>query len=135
MSAQHGKLDVQSRVEHHVCCFLEGEYPLVLSFTDTLPLADCLSSREGTLVIVTDNTTQQAIILRRNPVVIIERDTCQGRDIDSVFQSVRNILCQQRIQGVNSLNDKNTITRKTELLTIILTLTPAYLHGSRNSRR
>ena len=78
MGAQHGKLDVEGRVEHHVCRLLEREYPLVLCLAHTLPLADGLAGREGPLVVVADNAAKQAVVLSWNPVVVIQRDACKG---------------------------------------------------------
>ena len=58
MGAQYCELDVQGRVEHRICRFLEGEYPLVFSLTHILPLSDGLLSRIGTFVVVAYDTAQ-----------------------------------------------------------------------------
>ena len=71
MRTQYGKLDVQGGVEHHVGGFLIREYPLVFGCAHVLPLCYRLPRCKGTLVIVADDTSQQAVISRRNPVVVV----------------------------------------------------------------
>ena len=105
VSAQHGKLDVEGRVEHCVGTLLIGEYPLVLGLADVLPLGNGLLGGKGSLVVVADDTAQLAVVANGNPVVVVERDAGQCRNIDLVFQGVGNFLRQQGVQGVNTLND------------------------------
>ena len=78
MGAQDGKLDVQRRVEHSVGSFLIGEYPFILCLTDILPLGNGLARRIGSLVVVADDATQQAVVADGNPVVVVERDAGKG---------------------------------------------------------
>ena len=88
MGAQHGKLDVECRVEHHIGRLLIGEDPLFLGLAHALPLTDGLAGGIGTLVVVANDAAQQAVVLRGDPVVVIEGDAGQGRDVDLVFQFV-----------------------------------------------
>ena len=78
MGAQHGKLDVECRVEHSVCRLLEGEDPLVLSLADILPLGNSLLRGKGSLVVVANDAAQQSVVACRYPVVVVERDAGQG---------------------------------------------------------
>ena len=71
MCAQHGKLNVQGRVEHHVGRLLEGEYPLVFGSEHVLPLGNGLLGGIGAFVIVANDATQQAVVANGNPVVVI----------------------------------------------------------------
>ena len=97
MGAQYGELDIEGRVEHDVGTLLIREYPLVLSLHDILPLGNGLLSGKGSLIVVAYNATQQAVVANGNPVVVVEGDTGQCRNIDLVFQCVRKLFCQQRI--------------------------------------
>ena len=72
MRPQHGKLDVECRVEHHVGTFLEGRYPLILSSQHVLPLGDGLLGGKGSLIVVADDTAQQTVVAGGDPVVVIE---------------------------------------------------------------
>ena len=94
MGSQHGKLNVEGRVEHGVRTLLMREYPFVFCFTDVLPLTDGLTGRVGSFVIVTDDTAQQSVVANGNPVMVIQRDTGQRRDVDFVLQRVVNLLGQ-----------------------------------------
>jgi hypothetical protein len=58
MVAKHGKLNVEGRIKHHVCCLLVGENPLHLTFTDRRPLGDSLLCSECTDIIIADDATQ-----------------------------------------------------------------------------
>ena len=58
MCTQHGKFDVEGRVEHHIGRLLIREYPLVLSQTDVLPLRDGLLGRIGAFIVVADDTAE-----------------------------------------------------------------------------
>ena len=112
MRTQYGKLNIKRRIEHHVGRLLEGEYPLVLGLTDALPLTDGLASRKGALVIVADNTAQQSVILRGNPVMIVERDARQRRYIYLLLQTVIDTLRQQRGQRMDTFDDEYAIARE-----------------------
>ena len=83
---EHGKLDIECRVEHHVCCFLEWRNPLIFCFTDIAPLADGLLCRIGTFIIIADDASQQSVVLCGNPVVRIEGNAGERRDVDAEFQ-------------------------------------------------
>ena len=72
MGAEHGKLDVQGRVEHGVGRLLEGEDPPVFGLAHVLPLGDGLPSRVGTLVVVADDAPKQTVVADRDPVVVVE---------------------------------------------------------------
>ena len=120
MGAQYGKLNVEGRVEHHVGSFLIGEYPLVLGQADVLPLRNGLLGSIGAFVIVADDTAQQSVVARGNPVVVIERDASEGRDIDLVRHVVGNLFRQQRVQGMDALDNQHRIARQLELLAVIL---------------
>ena len=73
MRTQDGKLNIQGGVEHHVGGLLEGQDPFLLGIADVLPLADGLAGGESSFVVITYDAAQQAVILRGNPVVVIER--------------------------------------------------------------
>ena len=88
MGAQYGKLDVECRIEHHVGRLLIREDPLFLGLAHALPLTDGLTGGIGTLVVVADDAAQETVVLRGNPVVVVEGDAGQGGDIDLVFQFV-----------------------------------------------
>ena len=88
MGAKHGKLDVECRIKHYIGRLLVGEDPLFLSLTHALPLADGLAGSIGTLIVVADNAAQETIVLRGDPVVVVEGDTGQGGDVDLVFQRI-----------------------------------------------
>ena len=109
MYSQHRKLDIQRRIEHHVGSLLERRYPLVFSRQNILPLSYRFLGRIGSLVVVTDNSSQQSIVSRRYPVVVVERYTRQRRDINLVFNGVWYIPGQQRIKRVNSLDDEHCV--------------------------
>ena len=72
MGAQDGKLDVQCGVEHSVGSLLIGEYPLILSFTDVIPLGNGLLRSKGAFVVVANDAAQQAVVACGNPVVVVE---------------------------------------------------------------
>ena len=118
VDAQHGELDVQGRVEHHVGRLLIGEYPLFLSLADVLPLADGLLCGESTFVVVADDAAQQPVVACRYPVVVVERDAGQRRDIDLVFQRVVYLLRQQGVQGVDALDDEHRVARQPQAFTV-----------------
>ena len=123
MGAQHGKLDVEGRVEHHIGCFLERYNPLILGLAHAVPLTDSLTSREGSFVVVADNATQQTVVLCGNPVVIVERDAGKGRDVNLVLGRIGNLLSEQGIQGVDTLDNQHAIVAQLKLLAIPLALT------------
>ena len=122
MGADYGKLDVKRRVEHNIGRFLEGEYPLVLGLAHTLPLTDSLAGSEGSLVVIADDATQQAVILRGNPVVVVELYAGKGRDIDLVLLRVGNLVGEQGVQGMDTLDDEYAVVAELELLAVPLAL-------------
>ena len=109
MGAQDGKLYVQRRVEHHVCILLERQDPFLLSIADVLPMADGLLCCESTFIIIADDATQQTVITRRNPIMVVERDACQSGDKDLELHSIWNMLCENGIQRVNTFYDEHAV--------------------------
>ena len=105
MGPQHGKFDVQGRVEHHVGRLLEGEYPLVFGLAHVFPLGDGLLGGIGAFIVVADDSPEQAVVAHGNPVVVVERDAGEGGDVDLVLQRVVDLLREQRVQGVDAFDD------------------------------
>ena len=137
MGAQHGKLDVEGRVEHHVGSLLIGEYPLVFGLTHILPLRDGLLGGKGAFVVVADDAAQQTVVANGNPVVVIQRDTGQRRGVDLVFHGIRNILRQQRVQSMDTFYDKYGVASQLQLLAVgpPATNTPPFRCCRSHSRR
>ena len=72
MGAKDCELNVKCGVKHDIGRLLEGKYPLVFGFTNTLPLTDGLTRRKGSLVVVADDTPEQTIVLSGDEIVIIQ---------------------------------------------------------------
>ena len=85
VEAQHGKLNVERRVEHGVGSFLIGENPFLLGFAHQRPLADGLLSGVGAFVVVADYAAQQAVVASGNPVVVVERNAGESGYVHLIF--------------------------------------------------
>ena len=72
MIAQDGKLYIQCRIEHDIGIFSIRKYPLFLRLTYRRPLGNGFTGRESPFVLISDNTSQQAIVTSRYPVVGIQ---------------------------------------------------------------
>ena len=101
---------------------MEREYPLVLSLQNIFPLSNGLLRCKRTLVVVTDDASEQPVVARRNPVVVVERNACEGRNIHLVLGRVGNLLREQRIQGVNAFNDEHGIGPQLQLFPVVFAL-------------
>ena len=122
MRPQHGKLNIQGRVEHCVGRLLEGEYPLVFSLTYVLPLGDGLLCRVGTFVVVADDAPQQAVVAHGYPVVVVYGYAGEGRDVDLVLQRVIDLLREQGVQGVDAFDDEHCVTAQFQFFPVVLAL-------------
>ena len=118
MGAQDGKFDVQRRVEHSIRGLLIGEYPFILCLTDVLPLGNGLTCRIGSLVVVADDATKEAVVADGYPVVVVERDAGKGRDVDPVFQRVFDILRQLGVQRMDTFDNQHRITCQLQLFAV-----------------
>lgn len=88
MEAQHGKLEKQSGIEHHIGILLIGEYPLILSGTHAGPARNGFAGGISPVVEIANDTAQQPVVCGRNPVVIVERNGSQRRNIYFKFLPV-----------------------------------------------
>ena len=122
MGAENGKFYVQSRIEHHIGGLLEGQYPLLFRLAHIVPHTDGLTGREGSLVVVADNTTQQTVVMRGYPVVVIERYTRQSRDKYLVFGCLGDIGRQDGIERMDSFNYQYAVALELQFLAVELPL-------------
>ena len=116
MAAQHGKLEQQGGVEHHVGVFLVGEYPLVFARAHAGPARDGLLCRVAAVVVVADDAAQQAVVGGGNPVVVVQRDGGQCRDVNLVLAFGGNLRGQFRVQGVDAFQDEDGVVVDAQLV-------------------
>ena len=50
--------------------------------------------------------------------MVIERDTGKRRYVDLVFQRVGNLLCQQRVQGMDTFNNQYGVAGQLQFLSV-----------------
>lgn len=105
--AQHSKLYEQCRIEHCVSFLTIWSDPIILRSTDAWPLADSLASCESTLVIVTDDATEQTIVACWDPVMVIQGNAGQGRDEYLVLERISDCWNELRIEGVDTLDEEH----------------------------
>ena len=74
------------------------------------------------IIEVTDNTTQQTVVSCRNPVMVIQRDGGQCRNINLEFPFSRYMRRQFRVQGMNTFQNQNRIIFYFQFITFILLL-------------
>ena len=122
MRPEDGKLDVERRVKHHVGILLVGRYPLFLREAHVPPLADGLAGAEGSLIVVADDATQQAVVAGGHPVVVVERDAGEGGDIHLELLAVGDALGEHGVKGMDTLDDEHGVVLELKLLAVELAL-------------
>ena len=84
---QHSKLEQQSGIEHHIGIFLERENPFFFTAPYTWPATDGFARCETTKLVVAHNSPQKAGVGSWNPIVVIERNSCQCKTYTHNFAS------------------------------------------------
>ena len=120
MVAHHRKLKQISRIEHHIGIFLIGVNPFLLSGTHTGPLADGLPRRERTFIIVAHDAAQQAVVVGRDDVVVVQSGAGQGGDEDAELARFRNLFRQHGVQGMDTFEQQNRAFLQLQTLSIVL---------------
>ena len=85
-------------------------------------MADGLLGGECTFVVVAYDAPQQSVVAHGNPVVVVQRDAGERGDVNLELHRVGNLLREQRVQCVNTLDDKHAVVGQLHLLAIILAL-------------
>ena len=122
LTLYYSQLEQHCGVEHRIGILLKWENPLILSCPNTWPATDCFLSTNTTILVIADNTAQQAVISGWNIVMIIEQNSSQSRSINAENLIVRNLRCQFWIQCVNTLNHQHFVTLQLQLLSTPLAL-------------
>ena len=74
MSFEHGQLEEQSGVEHHIGLLLEWCYPSILAALYAIESSDGLASGVAAVAVVAHDTADEAHVDGRYPVVVVEVD-------------------------------------------------------------
>ena len=122
MQAKHCKFKQQRRIEHHIRILLIREYPFIFAGTHTRPAGDSLTGRISPVIKVADNAAKQTIVCRRNPVMVVQRNSGQCRDINLELLFIRDMRCQFRIQRMNTFQNENRIIFNFQFITFIFLL-------------
>ena len=122
MIAQDGKLDVEGRVEHHVGILLIWIYPFLFALAYGRPLADCLAGSESSLVVVAYDAAEQTVVACRNPVVVVERDSCECRGLDLVLVLIGNLRGEHRVESMDALDEQYLALAKLQPLAVVFAL-------------
>ena len=104
---EHRRFVDQSRIEHHIGLFLEGENPATLTSADPIPEIQGPFGGETAEKTVTDQPSHESGVGGEDPVVIIDGQLGQGRNIDSVFPLARDRRGQAIVEPVDAFDDQN----------------------------
>ena len=100
----HSQLEEERRIEHRIGIFLIREDPFFLAAAHTRPTAYGLFGRHGAIFGITDYATEQAVVGRRYPVMVVNRNCGQRRDINAVFHLFGNAGSKFGIEPVDALD-------------------------------
>ena len=101
----HAQFEYERRVEHCIGIFLIGKYPLVLTAAHARPAADCLLCSRSAILEIAYDAAQQAVVGRRHPVVVVNRQGRKGRHIEPELHLLGNICREFWIETVDTFNE------------------------------
>ena len=109
ISFHHSEFEEERRIESGVGILLKGEDPTLFATADTGPTAYCVLGRGVAIFIVAHDATQESIVGSGDPVVIVDMESGQRRDIHLEDAVGREPFAQYGVETMNTLDDEHII--------------------------
>ena len=102
---QCGELIGHGTVDHGVCVVLVGEDVVLLATFDGRPHRQRLLSPHSAGAEVPHNPSDDPVVRRTDPVVVVDDHARQRGDVDPVCQALVDVRCEGRVEAVDSFDD------------------------------
>ena len=99
-------------VEDGVGVFLEREDVAVFAAADALPHGDRVLRIDAAGAVVADHAAEHAVVRRRDVVVLVDGQRCEGRRIDAEDLRAVYIRNHGRIQRMDAFHDEDVLFMK-----------------------
>ena len=117
--AHHSQLEDEAGVEGGVGVLLVGEDPLLLAAPHRRPAADGVQRRRVPVLVIAHYAAQQAVVGGGNPVVVVDAERCQRRDIYLEELLLRQAGGQLGVEAVDALNQQHLAGIEAHGLTLV----------------
>ena len=105
----HRYLEEQRGIESGIGVFLEGEYPFLLTASHRRPALYGLFGRSVAVFVVTHYAAQQPGVGGRYPVVVVDAECGQCRDIHLENLVGGYFRCQLRVKSMYALHNQHVV--------------------------
>ena len=119
--AHDPKLKDEGGIEGGVGVFLIGKNPFFLAPSDRRPSANSLHGVGASILVVADDATEESIVGSGNPVVVIDSERGESRDVDAIFEAVVNTVGKLGIEAVDAFDEEDGVFVESKGVSAIFT--------------